>query len=229
MPKARPITAAGRRRVDEGLEERGMLLVQGQAELPSVGDLLAGRPITTQGYSYDHVPAWIHARTLTARDDVAEIKLLRGRRTLVLRRLWPAVQALAVRARAALIAGGERTESHAASDRRRLLERIEARPGLSGDDLKRDLGLDARAFQRAKNDLCARLALWPEDQDESADLGHTHDQLWSPWARGKIARGTRSSALPSPDSAMSILLAPLILPPKRPPAPATLFPALAPC
>ena len=56
---ARPrITAAGRRRVEAALTRTGLLLVQGQAEIPSVADLLAGAPVTTRGYSWDYVPAW---------------------------------------------------------------------------------------------------------------------------------------------------------------------------
>ena len=220
-PKVAPITAAGRRRVEAALDRQGLLLVQGQGDAPSVGDLLAGRPITTQGYSHDHVPAWLHAHALASQDAIAEVKLVRGRRTLVHRRLWPAVEALARAARAAVLSGP-------ADDRRRLLERVEARPGASGDDLKRDLGLDARAFQRAKNDLCAWLTLWGEDQpDGESDLGHTHDQRWSPWSRGKVARGVAPGDLPSVAAATSTLLAALVLPAKRPPAAARLLPALA--
>jgi len=47
--ESQPITKAGRRRVQRALEQHGMLLVQGQAELPSLADLLAGKSITTKG------------------------------------------------------------------------------------------------------------------------------------------------------------------------------------
>ena len=58
MGRSAPITAAGRRRVADALARGGLLLVQGQAEIASVADLLAGTPITTRGYSWDYAPAW---------------------------------------------------------------------------------------------------------------------------------------------------------------------------
>src|SRR5687767_9120239 len=150
-------SAAGRRRVARALEERGLLLVQGQAELPSLADLLAGAPVTTRGYSWDYVPAWILRSELAAQDDVALVKLVRGRSTLAHARWWPALEALARAARAAVLDG------HAAPGRRELLEAIEARPGTPGLDLKTALGLSTAEFQRRKNDLAAWLCVASED------------------------------------------------------------------
>ena len=58
--KAKPITAAGRRRVERAVVQHGLLLTQGQWEIPSGADLLEGRPIKTRGYSWDYVPSWDH-------------------------------------------------------------------------------------------------------------------------------------------------------------------------
>ena len=74
---------AARRATKRRLTRTGLLLVQGQAEIPSVADLLAGVPVTTRGYSWDYVPAWNLTDEYESTDDVAVVKLFRGRRTLV--------------------------------------------------------------------------------------------------------------------------------------------------
>lgn len=213
----RGVTAAGRRRVERALDERGLLLVQGQAEAPSVADLLAGAPVTTRGYSWDYVPAWTLREELAARDDVALVKLLRGRSTLVQRRLWPAVESLARAARVGVLA------DRGAPGRRELLEAIERSPGASGDALKRVCGLSGPEFQRRKNDLAAWLCVVGEDQDDALVGHHTHDCVWSPWRSGKVARAVRRP--PPLDEATATLLAALVVS-GRPPRPATLLPVL---
>jgi hypothetical protein len=197
---------AARRAVDGALVEHGLLLVQGQAEVPSIADLLAGEPVTTRGYSWDYVPAKTLAFELSARDDVGVCKLLRGRTTLVHRRLWPAVHGLAVAARANV---------HSA-----LLDVIDARPGVSGEECRAVLAIDSRAFQRDKTNLERWLCVWSDERDD-VDF-HTHDRAWFPWSTGKIARGT-NDALPA-DVAATVLLDALASDAK----PATLFPVLKP-
>jgi hypothetical protein len=157
------------------LDERGLLLVQGQAEVPSIADVLAGEAVTTRGYSWDYVPAWDLADVLVARDDVGECKLLRGRRTIVHRRLWPAVHALACAAR-------PNVDS-------RLLDLIESRPGASGEECRAVLAIDSRAFQREKGKLEQWLCVWGVDRDDVEY--HTHDRAWHPWSTGKIAGGVK--------------------------------------
>jgi hypothetical protein len=159
--------------VERALVEYGMLLVQGQADVPSIADLFAGSPVTTRGYSWDYEPAWRLADELLQRDDVAECKLLRGRRTLVHARLWPAVHAAAVAARPAVNST--------------LLEFIESRPGASGEECRAALAVDARTFQREKGKLEQWLCVWGDERDD-VDY-HTHDRAWFPWKTGKIARG----------------------------------------
>jgi hypothetical protein len=161
--------------VERVLATHGLLLVQGQAEVPSIADLLAGRPVTTRGYSWDYSPAWELSEELVTRDDVAMCKLLRGRRTLVHARLWPAVHTVAIAARPNVSSA--------------LLDLVEARPGVSGEKCKAVLGVDSRAFQREKAKLERNLCVWGGERDD-VDF-HTHDQAWFPWATGKLARGVR--------------------------------------
>lgn len=213
MSKAKPITQAGRARVTAALNRHGMLLVQGQWEIPSLADLLEGAPVTTRGYSWDYVPAWELSAELAARPDVATAKLLRGRTTLIDEQLWPAVDALARDARL-------RIEGVPA----RLLRLVESHPGIPGGELRRLLKLDARGFQRVKGLLEQRLCLFGE---ERKDLDHhTHESAWYPWSASKIARGHRTGV--EPDAAVRTLMA-AVFPdggPPRAPRPSTLFPAL---
>ncbi len=181
----REATAEGLRRVDEALAERGMLLVQGQGQVPSVADLLVGRPVTTRGYSHDYVPAWNLARSLADRPDIAMVRLVGGRRTLVERRFWPAIDGLA-RHNARIVSSGGATADHAA-----LLRLIAENPGIPGASVKLALGLEgppgSRRFQALKNDLLAWCCIYQTEQDE-AEI-HTHDQAWHPWPGGKVALG----------------------------------------
>ena len=184
VAKARPITQAGRARVAGALDRHGLLLVQGQWEIPSLADLLARRPIVTRGYSWDYVPAWRLYQELGERADVETAKLFRGRNTLIARRHWPSLQALASEAAAAVRRGAGGPES------RRMLQLIESSPGIAGSELKSQLGLrgaaGSRKFQRVKADLERLLCIVGT---ERLDLGyHTHESVWFPWTRCKSAR-----------------------------------------
>jgi hypothetical protein len=207
----------GRRMVGDVLAERGLLLRQGQGEVPSVADVLAGGPVTTRGYSWDYEPAWRCTDELLHRDDVAECKLLRGRTTLVHARLWPAVEALARASRSGLSLG------NAPADRLALLDVIERHGTVSGDDCKAELGIDGGAFQRAKSDLERWLLVWGTEREDTTS--HTHDRAWSPWAAGKIARAVQRP--PAYDDALDTLFG-AVFPNGTPPRfrPQTTFPAL---
>ena len=189
---------------DEALaafEERGLVLVQGQGPIPSLADLIAGKAVTTRGYSWDYVPAWTLRDELEARDDVAVVKLVGGRSTVVHARHWPAVEALSRASRATL--GGNA-----------LLTRIERAPGIAGRELKEALGLSgkdgSRKFQKWKTELEVGLAIVGREQEDAAH--HTHDAAWFPWSRSKIGEGVRG-ALPTVDEAVGSLgVAPAFLP-----------------
>ena len=129
MNRRQGITTAGRRRVADALAGSGLLLVQGQAEVPSVADLLAGRPVTTRGYSWDYEPAWRLTDEYERGGDVAVVKLVRGRRTLVDRALWAPVHALAVAARGgALRRGAPRPRALPHRDRGSTRDRARSAP-----------------------------------------------------------------------------------------------------
>lgn len=222
----KPITAEGRARVEAALEKFGLLLVQGQWEIPSIADLLEGAPVTARGFSYDYVPAWKLRDELAARDDVALCKLFRGKSTLVHRRHWPMVDSVARIAQRGVAAG------RGGELQRVMYEVIKAKPGIPGEQLKKRLELSGKSgtakFQRAKNDLERWLAIVGADSEDSES--HTHDPRWFVWAEGKIAKGAGeqqgdATLFGAADALMKATF-PEGLPPK-PPAMKQLYPALA--
>ncbi len=221
MGKAKAVSSAGRRRVERAFELHGLLITQGQREIPSVADLLEGAPITTHGYSWDYVTAWNESGRMAGRPDVSRAKLFRGRSTLIAKRLWPAVDALARDARERL---GSRT---APGLQRRFLELAEARPGIPVGELRESLGLDAKTFQRIKGQLEQKLCLFGVER-EDLDY-HTHESCCFPWSDSKIAKGVDQRwKRPETDDAIDALLR-AVYPkqrPAKPPRISTLFPVL---
>jgi hypothetical protein len=191
MAKAKPITAAGRKRVAAALDKHGMLLVQGQYDLPSIADLLEGAPITTRGYSYDYVPAWQVRHELASGPEYVLVKLFGGMNTVVQRSHWPALNALAKAARASVL---KRKDGPA-----KMLTLIESRPGVTGEEIKQALKLDRAPFQRDKTKLEQWLCVEGREQEETDH--HTHDSAWFPWAQGKAA----SVPAGEPDAAIASL------------------------
>jgi hypothetical protein len=189
---------------DEALqtfEERGLVLVQGQGAVPSLADLLAGKAVTTRGYSWDYVPAWTLRDELEGRDDAAVVKLVGGRSTVVHARHWPAIEALSRGARATFSG-------------KAMLARIERAPGIAGRELKEALGLSgkdgSRKFQRWKTELEVGLAIVGREQEDTDH--HTHDAAWFPWSQSKIARGVRGPLPGIDDAVASLGVAPAFLP-----------------
>jgi hypothetical protein len=192
MAKAKPITAAGRNRVKAALNKHGMLLVQGQYDLPSIADLLEGATITTRGYSYDYVPAWQVRHELTSDPDHVLVKLFGGMNTVVHRRHWSALNALAAAARATVIGARDGPA--------KILKLIESRPGITGEEIKHELKLDRVPFQRDKTKLEQWLCVEGREQEETEH--HTHDSAWHPYAQGK----TRGESVLGPEAPIIALM-----------------------
>jgi hypothetical protein len=174
-----------------------LLLVQGQAEVPSVADLLAGRPVTTRGYSWDYEPAWRLTDEYEAGGEVAVVKLVRGRRTLVDRALWAPVHVLAVAARAGVLSGAARP------DHVRVLTAVEEHPAIPLGRLREQLGLERRVFDRTRRDLEQWLCVFGRERDDVEY--HTHEPAFFPWTRGLIARGRRGRGPRTVDAAFTLL------------------------
>jgi hypothetical protein len=100
------------------LVEHGMLLASARGPIPNVAEIVAGEPITGSWWGH---PAGHHIfdvlNDLAASPDVARLRLVRGRVTLVHRRLWPALVRLEDRFDPAALAAID--EEHTPSGRHR--------------------------------------------------------------------------------------------------------------
>lgn len=83
-----------RARAWRALEDRGLLL-ETDAELPSVTTIVTGGPVRGSWWAHPRGRAiFAVSRALTDHPDVAVTKLLKGKVTFVHRRLWPALAAV---------------------------------------------------------------------------------------------------------------------------------------
>ena len=124
------------------LESRGLLLVS-DAKLPSLASMIAGGPV--HGSWWAHPASHMIFRTLTelsSHPDVLVVKLIGGKNTLVHRRVWPEVVAIAT--------AGEPWQSAGLSQpARRLLERVK-REGLVEASGALTLELETRLLVRSE-------------------------------------------------------------------------------
>jgi len=128
------------------IEMRGLLLVHDR-ELPSATKLLAGEPVSGSWWSHPQANAIYNA--LQALDeDVRSLKLVRGKVTLIHRRLWPSVLGIAL--------GGESWQTaKLRSDARFLLDQVRVQGELRSDGI--DLPDGSRKLGTVVTDLEKRL------------------------------------------------------------------------
>jgi hypothetical protein len=78
------------------LAEHGMLLESARGSLPNVAELIAGEPIKGSWWGHPQGHAIFNElQLLDESPDVVRLRLVRGKVTLVHRRLWPAVARVA--------------------------------------------------------------------------------------------------------------------------------------
>ena len=98
------------------LHERGVLLESARGPIPNVAELVAGEPIKGSWWGHPAGHAIFEAiNELADSPDVARLRMVKGKITLVHRRLWPALVRVADRIPAAELTaiGEEHTESGA--------------------------------------------------------------------------------------------------------------------
>jgi hypothetical protein len=80
------------------LEERGVVLVSAKGPVPRLTEVIAGEPIkgSLWGHPKSH-QIFAILETVTESEDVLVCRLVKGKITLVHRRLWPALVRLAAR------------------------------------------------------------------------------------------------------------------------------------
>ena len=113
--------------LETAISQRGLLLVHDR-ELPSATRVLAGEPIA--GPWQDHPAAGdIYGALRGLGEDVRRMTLIRGKVTLVHRRLWPSVLGVAI--------GGERWQTaDLSSDARFLLRRLRQEGDVMSEDIR---------------------------------------------------------------------------------------------
>ena len=74
------------------LVQHGMLLESARGPLPNVAELIAGEPIKGSWWGHPQGHAiFDELQVLDASPDVVRLRLVRGKVTIVHRRLWPAL------------------------------------------------------------------------------------------------------------------------------------------
>lgn len=207
-----------RKRVDEELENRGLLLVEGSFEIPSVAGVQAGNESKTGGFSWDSAPALTLARALAQERDVARLNLFRGKDTLVHRRLWPALNAVALHNVEAVIKGAAGVKP------RKLYYAVQDDPGITSEELKAEFESDAggRGFGLIRADLQAWLCILHEARTDTPSALPS-DLAWFHWKRGRISRLLGSGEPPPLKESVALLISSV---PEGTAKPAVLFPCL---
>ncbi len=145
------------------LESRGLLLVA-DARLPSLASLIAGGPVHGSWWAHPASKMIFRALTdLASQPDVLVVKLIGGKNTLVHRRVWPEIVAIAT--------SGEGWQSAGLSQpARRLYERVK-REGL------------VEATGALTLELETRLLVRSEQSHTEAGAHGKHLEEWNRWAK----------------------------------------------
>ncbi|MBT3395659.1 MAG: hypothetical protein HOB82_06295 [Alphaproteobacteria bacterium] len=208
-----------RKRVEEELEERGMLLVEGSNEFPSVAGLQADNPGKVGGFSWDSAPAHALAQGLAQDREVVRLNLYRGKDTLVHQRLWPALNSIAT-------FNVESVSSGAAGLKpKKLYFAVQDDPGISGEELKSEFEQDGggRGYGFVLADLQALLCIVNEARTDTPSALPS-DLVWYHWKRGRVSRMLGSGEPPPIKDAIKIMMSAAL--PGTKSKPVALFPCL---
>jgi hypothetical protein len=209
----------GRKRVEEELEQRGMLLVEGSNDFPSVAGLQADNPGMVGGFSWDSAPAHALAQGLAQERDVVRVNLYRGKDTLVHQRMWSALDSIATFNVEAVMAGA------AGLKPKKLYYAVQDDPGISGEELKAEFEQDGggRGYGFVLADLQALLCIVNEPRTDTPSALPS-DMVWYHWKRGRVSRMLGSGAPPPIKDAIKTLMSAAL--PGTKSKPGALFPCL---
>jgi hypothetical protein len=182
-------------RVRAVLDRKGLLICH-DPEISSATAIIAGESI--RGTWWPHPKGGLIYDALGALDeDVAWPKLVRGKVTLVHRRLWPAL----------FVAGTSRAtwQIHKLKDDAKwLLQQVSAKKSLRSDKL--DLPPGSRKMGTVVTDLEQRLLVCT--RSEHTDEGH-HARFVETWATWRDQLKVGNWELPPLDQALDLLTAPV--------------------
>lgn len=154
------------------LESRGLLLVT-DAKLPSLASMIAGGPVHGSWWAHPASQMIFHALTeLSSHPDVLVVKLIDGKNTLVHRRVWPEVVAIAT-------AGEPWQWAGLSQPARRLYDRVK-REGLVEATGALTLELETRLLVRSE-----------QSHGESGTHGKRLED-WNRWAKAAAVDFSRT-------------------------------------
>ena len=207
-----------RKRVEEELEQRGMLLVEGSNDFPSVAGLQADNPGKVGGFSWDSAPAHALAQGLAQQRDVVRVNLYRGKDTLVHQRMWSALDAIATFNVEAVVAGA------AGMKPKKLYFAVQDDPGISGKELKAEFEKDGggRGYGFVLADLQSLFCIVNEARTDTPSALPS-DMVWYHWKRGSVSRMLGSGDTPPIEKAIQTLMSAV---PDIDAKPVVLFPCL---
>ncbi|MFI5314141.1 MAG: hypothetical protein ACHQ6T_00435 [Myxococcota bacterium] len=203
-------TAVVAKRVLEALRERCWLL-QADPDLPSVASLVAGEPIRGSWWSHprSNLIFWV-LEELEESPELLQLKLVKGKVTLVHRALWPPLLAVACSSQPWQSAGLSRAAQSLLGRARRAgtlrldqLPRWSAasKPGDAARELERRLLVYSREIHTESGRHTRELESWdhlrarlrlpedlPDPKDAKAALERVVSARLLPWARGARAK-----------------------------------------
>ncbi len=188
---------AALRRVFDELKRTGLLLLS-DARLPSVAGLVAGEPVRGSWWAHPNSHAIFRvAGKVTVHPDVLPSKLVSCKVTLVHRKLWPALFAVAT--------AGEAWQSRGLSPLGRLLLRRVRKYGvLRTDRLPRSRGLSVKALGQAARALEQRLLVFGAEFHTERGSHAKRLETWEHLSRRRRLRASGWKKMP-PESAKRIL------------------------
>jgi hypothetical protein len=179
-------------RVRAALEQHGLILCH-DAKVASVTGMIAGEPIV--GSWWGHAKGALIYAVFSALDaaEATSVKLLKGKRTLVSRRLFPA-----------LVSVGQAEE-------RWQLEGLRDDARSIWDQVRKHGALPQRAFERPSGtrklpvlltDLEQRLLVYAESAHTESGA---HERVVMTWAKWQTAHALTKRALPDPKRGKQLL------------------------
>lgn len=162
----------------------GGLLLESDPQLPCVTRILVGRPLHTSWWAHPHANLIYQVlNRLYDHRDVLATKLIRGKVTLVHRKLWPAVFAIATSRETWQNNGLSRTS-------KQLLNKVTKRGVLETNRLP-TYEKHSKLLAEAARHLERRLLVYGEDFHTSSGAHAKRLQTWQVWARHVGFTGAR--------------------------------------
>jgi hypothetical protein len=194
LPPAAPAAVkAARKRLLELLERDGLMLVH-DAELPCATHAITGERIP--GSWWGHAKGNLIYEALAHFDDVARVKLVRGKDTLIHRKLWSALYRVGTSQSAWQL-------EELPSDARTLLKRIGTRESVRADRVELDT---SRKIGAVAQDLERRLLIMTDTLHTEG--GH-HVRVFVPWEVWQKREKLDVRKLPVFETALEELSAPV--------------------